>query len=230
LHNQLVFAFQLHSLNPHFSKEGFMKFTTLFALLAVLVFSTCVSAGIMSVNCYNDGDGAIEMTDWWTTDLANKPVEADVYMDEKLNWWPAHALVDVALDTQTDPTIRFTKDVDNDSDDGSTWTGYLINVVKNGDFSITSATQPAGWSTPVITAPVLQTSGIYAGRYLGSVSYDAGSGSPIPFGGSGVFKFTTSFVGDSNFCLEQIPTAVPEPAMFTLLLLGLAGLAIYKRR
>ena len=201
------------------------------AVLALLSWGAACQAGIMGVNCYNDGDGAIIMNGWW--DNLSNPADADIYMDEALHWAPAHALVDITLDSQDDPAARFTKDVDNDT--ASAWDGYVINVVKNGSFSITSATAPAGWDTPIITAPALQLSGIYAGEYLGTVSYSAGAGTPVAIGGSGEFKLATSFSGNSTFTLEQIPTwdgsAVPEPGTFALLLLGgLCAIAIFKRR
>jgi hypothetical protein len=199
-----------------------MKYSTVFALLALLVLAVSANAGITGVTCYNDGDGAIIMNDWWT-DLSN-PVDAEVYMDETLHWAPAHALADIVVDG--DPIVRFTKEVDNDS--GFTWDGYVINVVRGGNFSITGATQPSGWDAPVITAPIQQLSGIYAGQWLGTVSYSAGSGTPINVGDTGLFKLTTSFVGTSTFTLEQIP--VPEPATITLLILGLVGLAAFKLR
>ena len=183
------------------------------------------------MDCYNDGDGAIIMNGWWSN-LSN-PVDADIYMDETLRWAPAHALVDITLDTPDDPAARFTKDVDNDS--ASAWNGYTINVVRNGSFSITSATAPAGWDTPIITAPQLQLSGIYAGEYLGTVSYSAGAGPAVAIGDSGEFKFATSFTGSSTFTLEQIPTwngaSVPEPGTLALLILGsLCAVAVYKRQ
>ena len=204
-----------------------MKHSLAFALLAVLVFSTSANAGIINVNCYNDGDGAISMT-YWDKDLSN-PADGAVSMDEVLHWAPAHALVDVTTD-ELDPTLRITKEVDNDT--GFAWNGYLINVIRNGTFSIPSATEPIGWNTPIITAPTLQLSGIYAGLYEGSVSYAAGAGTPVAIGNTGVFKLTTSFSGSSTFTLEQNPiNAIPEPATIILLLLsGLVGLAIIKRR
>jgi hypothetical protein len=202
-----------------------MKLSSTFAFLAVLAFATCANANIIGVDCYNDGDGAIMMNSWWS-DLSN-PVDAEVYMDEALHWAPAHALVDVTTDTQEDPSIRFTKDVDNAT--AYAWTGYLINVIRTGSFSITSATQPAGWDAPLITAPIYQSSGLYAGQYLGSVSYSAGTGTPVGVGDAGIFKLTTSFAGSSTFTLEQIP--VPEPGTLTLLVLaGICGLAMLKRR
>ncbi len=201
-----------------------MKYSLAFALLAVLVFLTSANANIIDVNCYNDGDGAISMT-YWDKDLSN-PADGAVSMDEVLHWAPAHALVDVTTDGE-DPTLRITKEVDNDT--SYAWTGYLINVVRSGSFLITSATEPIGWDSPVITAPTLQVSGDYVGLYEGSVYYAAGAGTPVAIGNSGVFKLTTSFSGSSIFTLEQIP--VPEPATIILLLLGgLCGLAIIKRR
>ncbi len=65
-----------------------MKFSSAIALLAVLLFSTWASAGIIGVDCYNDGDGAITMNDWWSSDLTGAPTEVDVYLDEALHWAP----------------------------------------------------------------------------------------------------------------------------------------------
>jgi PEP-CTERM motif len=201
------------------------------ALLALLSLGAACQAGITDVNCHNDGDGAITMIDWW--DNLSNPADADIYMSEALHWAPAHALVDITLDSPEDPAARFTKDVDNET--ASAWNGYVINVIKNASFSITSATAPAGWDAPIITAPVLQYSGIYAGDYLGTVTYSAGAGTPVAIGDWGEFKLATSFTGNSTFTLEQIPTwdgtSVPEPGTLALLLLGgLCAIAIFKRR
>ncbi|MGA2797095.1 MAG: PEP-CTERM sorting domain-containing protein [Thermoguttaceae bacterium] len=201
-----------------------MKYSLALAILAVLVLSTSANANITSVDCYNDGDGAIIMN-YWDSDLSDS-ANGIVSMDEALHWYPAHALVDVTTD-ELDPTLRITKEVDNDTT--YAWSGYLINVVRNGYFTIPSATEPIGWNPPAITTPTLQVSGIYAGLYEGSVSYAAGAGTPVAIGNTGVFKLTTSFSGSSTFTLEQIP--IPEPSTLALLLLGgLGGLAIFKRR
>jgi hypothetical protein len=207
-----------------------MRFSSAFAFLALLVFATCASAGIIGVNCYNDGDGAINMNDWWHSDLSQVPSEVDVYMDETLKWAPAHALVDITTNTPEDPIARFTKEVDNAT--ASAWSGYTINVIRNGSFSITSAIEPIGWDAPVITAPTLQLSGIYAGQYLGTVSYSTSNPLfDIPINGTGVFKLTTSFAGSSTFTLEQIPVnAVPEPGTLALLACGFVGLLVARRR
>jgi hypothetical protein len=211
-----------------------MKYSSAFALFVVLVFSACASAGISHVDCYNDGDGAITMNDWWNTDLTGHPSDIDIYLDEALHWAPAHAIVDITTDSELDPIARITKEVDNETT--SAWSGYLINVVNAGPFSITSATEPIGWGTPTY-APnaTLQLSGTYAGLYMDTVSYGVGpTGTPVGIGGTGVFKFTTSFSGSTTntFTLEQIPVGVvPEPASLTLLVLaGMFGLVMLKRR
>jgi hypothetical protein len=203
------------------------------AFLTLLCWGAACQADITGVTCWNDGDGAITMNDWWS-DLSN-PVDANIYLDEALHWAPAHAIVGITCSDDLDPTARFTKEVDNATT--SPWTGYRINVVKGAPFSITSATEPIGWDAPSIIAPTLQLSGIYAGEYLGTVTYSAGlTGTAIPIGGTGVFKLTTTFAGTNNtFTLEQIPTYngndVPEPGTLALLVLGsLCAVAVFKRR
>ena len=57
----------------------------------------------------------------------------------------------------------------------------------------------ADWGTPIITAPVLQLSGIYSGDYLGTVSYSIGTGTPVALGDSGESELQHElFIGSST--------------------------------
>jgi hypothetical protein len=199
-----------------------MRYFLAFALLLILVFSTYVSAGIISVDC--QGEGAIIINDWWTSDLTSSPADADIFLDEKVHGTPAKALVTITADS--DPTARFTKEVDNAT--VYSWIGYVITVTKSSSFSITSATEPIGWATPVITPPVEVVPG---GDWVGSVSYSQGTGAPIAPGNTGVFKFTTVFGGNASFCIDQLPLyIVPEPGTIALLACGFIGLLVMRRR
>lgn len=202
-----------------------MRYRAIIALLAVVLLAPPVSAGIIDVTCYNDSDGAIT---WGSGGWGYNPSLQNLWMWEVLHWWPAHVYADITVDG--DPTITFTKNVLNDTN--FDWTDYHITIIRRlTTFTIDSAVQPAGWDPPVITQPVLMNSYIIDGldvgpAYVGSVDYFMGSGSPVLIGGSGQFKATVTFFGNSNFILEQIPT--PEPAGLMLLLAG--GALLFRRQ
>jgi hypothetical protein len=202
------------------------------AFIAVLVLGICTSfarSAILNANCYNDGDGAIEMTYWHWDD-----VNSIVDMDEKLKWSPAHALVDFTLDSPLDPIAWIYKDVENGTP--FAWTNYQIKVMRvDQTFSILDAVGPAGWDYPATITPVAwnPTGGLLGtGAYEGTVDFAQGMGSSIAIGDFGLFKVKLSFLGNSsglvNFCLQQIPTPVPEPG--TLMLLVAGSLAMLRRR
>jgi hypothetical protein len=207
-----------------------MRRTALLVLCALALCASVATAGVIqSVNCSNDGDGAIT----WQQDTpwAWNGADGVLQMNEILHTYPAHALADFVV--EGDPIVTFWKEVQNDTN--FAWTDYHINIIRqqNDPFTITQTANDPNWNGPVnVTQPTLYPIYVVDGNplanvWVGSVDYFVGTGTPVAIGSTGLYKVQVSFANTANFCLEQIPT--PEPGAIMLLGIGL-GFAALRRR
>ena len=194
-----------------------MKAVRLLVLMLMMSGAPLVSADIIAWDLDDDGDGAVDM-DWATWE------ESTYELSEQCTqyWWPGHLLGSFTTDTEEDPTVWIRNTVINEGDVAPlVWTDFHINIYMNKTFTILDAVvpEPSDWQVYEVTQPTLQ-----AGQWVGSVDYLGGT--PISYGDEGQFDVKVSFLGSINYCLELIPT--PEPT--SLLLCGLGGLVLIRRR
>ena len=125
-------------------------------------------------------------------------------------------------ESEEDPTVTLNTGIDNDTT--FAWTGYNVNVYMAKPFTLSAPTVAPDWAV-VGTFPIAATP-IGGGEYEVSVSFAGGTA--IPIGGELDFGYKLSFAGSVNYCQEMIP--VPEPASLVLVICGLVGLLVVRRK
>jgi hypothetical protein len=204
------------------------------ALVALLALGTICQAGVVGYAA-DDGDGAIVCNCNWLApgsggeDAGTMLIQGNQYgtvghigphiTTEELND-SARFVVD------GDPTVKLHTIIDNDTT--FAWTAYHVNIYMDQPFTISAVSanygdtsEPGWWGNATVATAVL-----IAGKYVGQVDYYGGT--PIQNGESLDFSYKVTFDGTVHFCQEMIP--VPEPASLVLVLSGLMGLLVVRRK
>jgi hypothetical protein len=198
--------------------------TIVVTVTMMMALAGIAQAGITSVTCPQDNDGALTMDQF--KDVTWDPATEILKVNEIQNWNPGHIFPTFLA--EGDPYAWILKDVENQTD--FSWTGYHFNVYMPNTFGIVSSAQPLGWTVQV-TQPTLENDVIIDGvnvgsRYHGALDFFVGTGSAIPVGQTAEFGARLFWPsGNGNFCVEQI--ALPEPT--SLVLLALGGLLLRRR-
>jgi hypothetical protein len=121
----------------------------------------------------------------------------------------------------TDPTLQLGEQINNDT--GSTWNDYHVTITMSQLFSFSNVGVTNGGWTDIVTAPTLVGS-----DWVGHIDYYAGN--LVPNGGTLDFSFSIAFTGTTSFQEDLMPSTVPEPGTFALMVCGLTGLLVMRRR
>ena len=217
-----------------------MKFSTVAFLCVALAWAGTAKATILTWNCANDGDGAINcaQTGWAWNSVAHE-WDLDIAGDQV--WGPGHMLMNFTTDGPSDPTIKAANFVTNDTAPYFTWTGYLVNLTVYTDTAATASipsaavTSPGDWLPAIVTqptggpiTPTVLDGKTYNYEYTGAVVFAGGT--PIGLGDELDFNYKFTFSGAINYYAVQQMTPTPEPSMFVLLGIGAIGLLGYAAR
>jgi hypothetical protein len=125
------------------------------------------------------------------------------------------------ISTDGDPTLQLGELINNDT--GSTWNDYHVTITMSQSFSFSNVGVTNGGWTDIVTAPTLVGS-----DWVGHIDYYAGN--PVPNGGMLDFSLSIAFTGTTSFEEDLMPSTVPEPGTFALMVCGLTGLLVMRRR
>ena len=121
-----------------------------------------------------------------------------------------------------DPTLQLNEVINNDT--GLTWNDYHVTIKMSQPFTFSNVgVANFGWTYNDIT-PVLVGS-----DWIGYINYYAGT-PVLPDNSILDFSFSISFTGTASFEEDLMPSTVPEPGTFALMICGLAGLLVMRRR
>jgi hypothetical protein len=200
--------------------EMFMKIRILAIMAALLAGAGFSRADIISNTIAADGDGV--MTCYVYPLIQTGPGNFQLNIDGTHNSWNVgHIQGAIITDTPTDPTLALFNSIDNDT--GFTWGDYHVQVTMSKPFTFSNVGVGNGGWTFNTTAPVLVGS-----DWIGYINYFAGT--PVLVGGTLDFNYSMTFTGGASFQEALTPSPVPEPGTFALMVCGLTGLLVMRRR
>jgi hypothetical protein len=197
-----------------------MKIRILAIMSALLAGAGFSHANIIGNTLAADGDGVITCNVYGFTE--NGPGDFQLSIDGTHNLWDAgHIQGDIITDTETDPKLTLFNEIDNDT--GIAWGDYHVKVTMSKAFTFSNVgVANSGWTFNT-TAPVLVGS-----NWIGYIDYYAGT--PVLALGTLDFNYSMTFIGSTSFQEELTPSPVPEPGTFALMVCGLTGLLVMRRR
>jgi hypothetical protein len=192
------------------------------AIMAVLLAGAGFSrANIIGNTLADDGDGVLTCATYGF--LTNSPgnYQLSIYGDQNI-WGPGHIVGDILTDGN-DPTLALYQSIENDT--GTAWGDYHVQVTMNHSFTFSSiGVANSGW-TFTSTVPTLIGS-----DWIGNIDYYAGTPVPADNVSTLDFNYSVTFTGSVSFTEQLTPSTVPEPGTFALMICGLAGLLVMRRR
>ena len=199
----------------------FMKIRILAIMAALLAGAGFSRADIIGNTIADDGDGVMSCYTYGFLQTGYHAFQLSI--DGSQNLWDAgHIQGDIITDTPTDPTLTLFNEIDNDT--GIAWGDYHVQVTMSKPFTFSSVgVANSGWTFNT-TAPVLVGS-----DWIGYIDY-FGYGNPVLALGTLDFNYSMTFTGGASFQEQLTPSSVPEPGTFALMVCGLTGLLVMRRR
>jgi hypothetical protein len=213
--------------------------STIAIAVALLAWSSLSCANIIDLYGAGDGDYALScvVTPSWTGTSGALDMVGDIYVELGE---AAHMVGTIDTDTPEDPTITYGNAIDNET--AFAWTKFYVNYTLDSRTSITggllalgvpAVDYPADWSG-AITQQLAYVGNVTIGaysykEYKGTITYTAGT--PVVPGDELDFTYKLQGLsGGTHYIYTQEMVPIPEPGTLALVLSGLLGLAVLRRR
>ncbi|MGO9585187.1 MAG: PEP-CTERM sorting domain-containing protein [Limisphaerales bacterium] len=190
------------------------------AIMAVLLAGAGISRADMSADLWsNNTNMTCSYTSPEPVSGSSDNYQLSIYGTQLA--WAMGSIVGTITTDGTDPTLQLDEQINNDT--GYTWYDYEVTITMNQQFSFSgvNVASPSGW-TDIVTGPTFNGS-----EWIGSIEYDAGNA--VPNGGILDFNLSVTFTGNASFEEDLMPS-VPEPGTVALMVCGLTGLLVMRRR